>query len=81
MAQKELSGWDTHVVSGQSVYPSLSNVTTPPACVTDLVRAGRFGIKTGAGFDDWTEAEIARFKLNYETRLQAALQVLSVAPD
>lgn len=69
MAQKELSGWDTHVVSGQSVDPSLSNVTTPPACVTELVQAGRFGIKTGAGF-----------KLNCEARLQAALRVLSVAP-
>lgn len=46
MAQKELSGWDTHVVSGQSVYPSLSNITAPPRCVTDLVRDGSGACRT-----------------------------------
>lgn len=50
MAQKEMSGWDTHVASGASVYPSLSNISTPPACVANLVQQGRNGMKSGAGF-------------------------------
>jgi len=50
MAQKEMSGWDTHVASGASVYPSLSNSSTPPACVANLVQQGRTGMKSGAGF-------------------------------
>lgn len=81
MAQKEMSGWDTHVASGRSVYPSLSNISEPPTCVSDLVEAGRLGMNKGGGFRDWTPEQAALFKRNYEARLQAALQVLSVAPD
>ena len=81
MAQKEMSGWDTHVASGASVYPSLSNIGTPPACVADLVKQGRTGMKSGAGFAEWTPEEAAAFKRRYEERLQAAFVVLSVAPD
>lgn len=81
MAQKEMSGWDTHVASGASVYPSLSNISTPPACVADLVKQGRTGMKSGAGFERWTPEEVAAFKRRYEKRLQAAFAVLSVAPD
>lgn len=81
MAQKEMSGWDTHVASGASVYPSLSNIATPPACVADLVKRGRTGMKSGAGFAEWTPEEAAAFKRRYEERLQAAFAVLSVAPD
>jgi len=81
MAQKEMSGWDTHVASGASVYPSLSNIDTPPACVTDLVQQGRTGMKSGAGFADWTPEQVAEFKRKYELRLRAAFEVLSVAPD
>ena len=81
MAQKEMSGWDTHVTSGAAVYPSLSNVNAPPACVTDLVKKGRTGMKQGAGFQDWTPEEVAEFKRKYELRLRAAFEVLGVEPD
>lgn len=81
MAQKEMSGWDTHAVSGAAVYPSLSNISTPPACVTDLVKQGRTGMNQGAGFGRWTAAETAEFKRKYEARLRAAFEVLSVEPD
>lgn len=81
MAQKEMSGWDTHVASGASVYPSLSNIDTPPACVADLVKQGRTGMKSGAGFAEWTPEAVAAFRQRYDERLQAAYAVLSVAPD
>lgn len=81
IAQKEMSGWDTHLASGMSVYPTLSNVTTPPKCVTELVKAGRIGMNKGAGFESWTEDEVADFKRKYNERLIAALHVLTVAPD
>jgi 3-hydroxybutyryl-CoA dehydrogenase len=79
MAQKEMSGWDTHVASGASVYPSLSNITTPPACVTDLVKQGRTGMKVGAGFQDWTPEQVAEFRRQYDARLRAVVGVLGVA--
>ena len=81
IAQKEMSGWDTHAVSAAAVYPTLSNATTPPKCITDLVGAGRIGMNSGAGFANWTEDQVAEFKRKYNERLQAAFQVLTVAPD
>ena len=81
MAQKEMSGWDTHVVSGAAVYPSLSNIDAPPACVTELVKQGRTGMNQGAGFERWTPEAVAEFKRKYELRLRAAFEVLGVAPD
>lgn len=81
MAQKEMSGWDTHVASGASVYPSLSNISTPPACVADRVQQGHTGMKSGTGFQTWTPEAAAAFKQRYEARLQAAFAVLAVAPD
>ena len=81
LAQKEMSGWDTHVASGASVYPSLSNISTPPACVADLVALGHTGMKSGAGFAAWTPEQVAEFKRKYELRLRAAFEVLGVAPD
>jgi 3-hydroxybutyryl-CoA dehydrogenase len=81
IAQKEMSGWDTHAVSAAAVYPSLSNATAPAKCVTDLVKAGRIGMNSGAGFADWTLDEVAEFKRKYNERLRAAFEVLSLAPD
>lgn len=81
MAQKEMSGWDTHVASGAAIYPSLSNIQTPPACVADLVKQGRIGMNQGAGFERWTPEETAEFKRKYALRLRAAFDVLGVAPD
>ena len=75
-----MSGWDTHVVSATAVYHSLSNATVPPRCVTDLVDAGRTGMNRGAGFAEWTDDEVANFKRKYNQRLQAAFEVLAVAP-
>lgn len=79
--QKEMSGWDTHYASAQSVYPTLTNVTSPPPCLEELVKRGRIGMKSGAGFREWTLEETTDFKQKYEQRLQAAYAVLNVAPD
>ena len=49
--------------------------------VTELVKAGRIGMNKGAGFESWTEDEVADFKRKYNERLIAALHVLTVAPD
>ncbi len=81
MAQKEMSGWDTHVLSAQTVYPSLSTIDTPPACVTDLVKQGKTGMSKGAGFWEWSPQGLARFKRNYGMRLKAAFDVLNIVPD
>ena len=81
MTQKEISGWEGMTLAAELIYPSLSNVTTPPSCVTNLVKSGKTGIAKGAGFRTWSADEAAIVKQNYEMRLKAAFAVLQIAPD
>jgi 3-hydroxybutyryl-CoA dehydrogenase len=81
MTQKEISGWEGMTLAAELIYPSLSNITAPPSCVTDLVKSGKTGIAKGAGFRDWSSDEAATVKQKYEQRLKAAFEVLKVAPD
>ena len=81
MTQKEISGWEGMTLAAEVIYPSLSNITAPPACVMDLVKAGKSGIAKGEGFKKWPADEAAKVKQNYEIRLKAAFEVLKLAPD
>jgi 3-hydroxybutyryl-CoA dehydrogenase len=81
MTQKEISGWEGMTLAAELIYPSLSNITKPPSCVTNLVKSGKTGIAKGAGFKPWSSEEAALMKQNYEQRLKAAFEVLKIAPD
>ena len=81
MTQKEISGWEGMTLAAELIYPSLSNITEPPSCVTDLVKSGKTGIAKGEGFRPWSADDAAKVKKNYEERLKAAFEVLKVAPD
>jgi 3-hydroxybutyryl-CoA dehydrogenase len=81
MTQKEISGWEGMTLAAELIYPSLSNITQPPSCVTNLVKSGKTGIAKGAGFKDWPTHEANLMKQKYEQRLKAAFEVLKIAPD
>ena len=81
MTQKEISGWEGMTLAAELIYPSLSNITAPPTCVTNLVKSGKTGVAKGAGFRSWSPEEAAQVKKNYEERLKAAFAVLKLAPD
>jgi len=81
MTQKEISGWEGMTLAAELIYPSLSNITAPPSCVTNLVKSGKTGIAKGAGFKTWSADEAAIVRENYEKRLKAAFAVLQLAPD
>jgi 3-hydroxybutyryl-CoA dehydrogenase len=81
MTQKEISGWEGMALAAEVIYPSLSNMTTPPSCVMDLVKTGNTGMAKGAGFREWSPEEAAQMKQVYETRLKAAFEVLKIAPE
>ena len=74
--QKEISGWDTTCSAARAIYPSLSNTSEVPACLTDMVARGDTGMKSGRGFVDWSPERIAATKAGYERRLQAAFALL-----
>jgi 3-hydroxybutyryl-CoA dehydrogenase len=81
MTQKEISGWEGMTLAAELIYPSLSNITAPPSCVTSLVKSGKTGIAKGAGFKTWSAEEAEIVRQNYEKRLKAAFAVLQIAPD
>jgi 3-hydroxybutyryl-CoA dehydrogenase len=78
MTQKEISGWDGMANAAKEIYPSLSNITTLPPKVVQLMSEGKTGMKAGEGFRKWTPAEITQVSDTYSRRLKAAFDVLNI---
>ena len=74
--QKDHAGIDIHAAAAATMYPTLDASTKPAKLLTDLVAAGRLGMKAGAGFYDWTPESIAKERARYEALLSAALALL-----
>jgi 3-hydroxybutyryl-CoA dehydrogenase len=75
LLQREHAGWDMSLAVAQSLYPDLSTMQTPPPVIEDMVRQGRYGMKTGQGLMHWDADAIAKEKARYEQALQTVLQV------
>lgn len=78
MTQKEISGWDGMANAAKEIYPSLSNITTLPPKVVQLMAEGKTGMKAGEGFRKWTPEEIQSVSDSYSRRLKAAFDVLNM---
>jgi 3-hydroxybutyryl-CoA dehydrogenase len=78
MTQKEISGWDGMANAAKEIYPSLSNITTLPPKVVQMMSEGKTGMKSGEGFRKWTPAEIEQVSDSYSRRLKAAFDVLNI---
>jgi 3-hydroxybutyryl-CoA dehydrogenase len=76
MMQKELSGWDTNLFAGTSVYPHLYNEKAPPPFLKEMVSKGHVGMKARHGLWEWTDETIAREKARIERCLQAGMDIL-----
>ncbi len=74
--QKEMSGWDTHLLAGNSIYPHLYNEKTPPAILREMVERGDLGMKKQRGFWQWNDASLARERARIERCLQAGMEIL-----
>ena len=75
--QKDHAGLDVHAAAAATMYPDLATDKVPARCLADRVAAGRLGMKTGAGFYDWTPETIAAEKARYEALLRAGLALLA----
>jgi 3-hydroxybutyryl-CoA dehydrogenase len=76
--QKEISGWDSMASASVEIYPSLSNTPVLADCVVDNLKAGKTGMKAGAGFMDWPAEQAGIERAAYEKRLKAAFDVLNL---
>lgn len=53
----ELGGLDIMNTFAEFLLPDLENSKAPPTAVSDLVKAGNFGLKSGKGVYDWSERD------------------------
>lgn len=53
----ELGGLDILHTFAEFLFPDLDNVSEPPKALTDLVREGCHGAKSGRGVYDWSEKD------------------------
>ena len=74
----ELAGWDVLAQAMAQVYPHLSNETEVSPVLTEHVRRGELGVKTGKGFYAWTpeSAEALRHRIAH-----ALVEIESWADD
>lgn len=59
------------------MYPTFCNDDHPARCLTERAADGRHGMKTGAGFYQWTPETIAAERARYDKLLRAGLELLS----
>jgi len=74
MTQKEISGWDGMANAAKEI----SNITTLPPKVVQMLTEGKTGMKAGEGFRKWTPEEISQVSDSYSRRLKAAFDVLNI---
>ena len=65
----ELGGLDIIHMFGEFLFPALDNITAPPEAVTQLVRDGYYGLKTGKGIYDWSKRDGAALLAQRADRL------------
>ena len=75
--QRDHAGIDVHCPAAATMYPSLATNTVPAKALTERLESGRFGMKTGEGFYQWTPETIAAERKRYDDMLMAGLRLLA----
>ena len=75
--QRDHAGIDVHCAAAATMYPSLSNTAEPAQALRERVAAGRLGMKTGAGFYNWTPETRQAERERYDRLLREGLQLLA----
>ena len=74
--QRDHAGLEIHAAAGASIYPSLNNSPNIAKCLSDRVKSGKLGMKTGEGFFQWTPETIKAERTRYDDLLRAGLKII-----
>ena len=66
----DLVGIDLTLAIHQTVLPAIDHTPGPSSYLTELIDAGRLGMKSGVGFRSWTSAEQAALRARVLTHLR-----------
>ena len=69
----DLIGTDLTLAIHRAILPDLDRTPGPLPLLEQLVSEGRLGAKSGAGFRDWTEAELAALRQRLFDHLKRGL--------
>ncbi len=72
----DLGGLDVFLAISQYLFAELDSSRQPPALLSDLVRQGRLGAKSGGGFYDYSAGEGPELLANRDRILMGFLRVL-----
>lgn len=75
--QRDLNGLDTHLSIAEYLYKDLENTTVPLVTLSEKVQAGNLGLKTGAGFYDWSQTTQAAVAASKNQQLIDIVKMLS----
>ncbi len=67
----DLVGIDLTLAIHETVLPAINKQPAPSQYLTDLIAAGRLGMKSGEGFQKWTADEAAALRLRVLNHLKA----------
>lgn len=76
LEQRDLNGLDTHLAIAEYLYADLENSRQPLAALVDQVQAGKLGLKTGAGFYDWSQTTAVNVAAEKNQQLIDMLKLL-----
>jgi 3-hydroxybutyryl-CoA dehydrogenase len=77
LEQKDISGLATTAAAQQTLVPQLNHSGTPIRLIQDMVARGQVGVKSGVGFYDWANRDIAAHKKEAMKKLVSILEILS----
>lgn len=70
LEQRDLNGLDVHYHIASYLYKDLENRTVPSQLLTEKVKKGELGVKTGRGFFEWKEDSETVFNQKNEQLLR-----------
>ncbi len=76
LEQRDINGLDVHHAITEYLYPDLENRETPSKVLSEKVKQGKLGVKTGEGFYDWQTPGSRAVLQEKDTTLRELVQLL-----
>jgi 3-hydroxybutyryl-CoA dehydrogenase len=74
VVSRDIHGLPVHLAVSQQIYPTLHNGTTPSRKLSQLVKQGHHGVRTGRGFYTWDPKTTEKRLLHFTKLLEQGLR-------
>jgi 3-hydroxybutyryl-CoA dehydrogenase len=74
VVSRDIHGLPVHLAVSKQIYPTLHNGTTPSRKLSQLVKQGHHGVRTGRGFYQWDPKTTEQRLLHFTKLLEQGLR-------